>query len=128
MVKKEKKISFSDSIEILTEEYDYLIYTPVFSSEIGLYLYCDDEKPIKFIELINSKLLIYYVDGGVRCLNSNVLLVNIDDSRFQRRMKSSLSGNLLRYSIYDANYYDLDVSKAFLQEENTNNKSRKRSM
>lgn len=108
-----KDFSFSDTIELLLDNYDFMLFNPVYSSELGLFLSADDYKPIEQIALINSKLTIYYVDGTISQPHNSVLSISVDDKYFRRRIKTGILGDLLKYSYDDALFYDLDASKAF---------------
>lgn len=110
----EKEFVFSsDYIEITTKEYDSIIYTPIYSENKGLYLYTEDEKPIKNIMLINSGLIINYLDGENRLMDNIVMSITIDDKSFKRRMNEGISGSLFKYSVIDAHFYELEVEKAY---------------
>ena len=123
-----REFSFSsDYIEILTNNYDSIIYTPVYCENKGLYLYTEDEKPIKDITLINSGLIINYLDGENRLIDNIVMSITIEDSSFKRRMKKSIIGTLFKYSVNDALLYELEIINAF-DYETIDPKTRKRSL
>ena len=112
-----KDIIFSDYIEIFTNSCDPIIYSPIYSDEYdGLYLYNEEDKPIKYITIVDKYLTIYYVDGDIKTLKDVIFNINIEESRFKRRMGTSIQGNLFQYTIDDAMYYNLDISKAFPNE------------
>ena len=121
------EIHFSDYINILTSNYDSIIFNPVYSKVLGVHLYCEGESPIKCIMLDDSIVNVFYLDGSVKTLEGKVLSIDVDDNRFKRRMKMGINGNLLKYSSDDAKYYKLDMSKAFPKEV-LSGKKRKRSM
>ena len=108
-----KDIIFSDYIEMFTNSCDPIIYSPIYSDEYGLYLYNEDEKPIKYITIVDKYLTIYYVDGEIKTLDDIIFNINIEESRFKRRMGTSIQGGLVQYTVDDAAYYNLDISKAF---------------
>lgn len=108
-----KEFHFSDYIEVLTETYNIIIYSPIYSNRIGLYLGSENEKPIKEISLINSKLTIHYLDGQKKRLEDKIMSIRIDGTFFKRKMKISIEGNLLKYSTNDAILYNLDINKAY---------------
>ncbi len=122
-----KDFCFTDSIEVLMDNYDFILFTPVYSMELGLYLSTEDDKPIKQIVLLNSKLTVYYVDGMIRQSQNSVLSILVDDKFFKRRIKTGILGDLFKYSYDDATFYGLDVSKAF-DYRARNNIIRKRSL
>ena len=120
----DKQFSFStDYIEIITDDDDILIFTPVYSNKLGLYLYNEDEKPIKDILLLNSELIYNYVTGEKKLTGKNVLSVKIEDKHFKRRMKENINNNLFKYSVNDALFYDLDVKQSI---EYGKNKTKKK--
>lgn len=108
-----KEFHFSDYIEVLTETYNIIIYSPIYSNRIGLYLGSENEKPIKEISLIDSKLTIHYLDGQKKRLEDKIMSIRIDGTFFKRKMKISIEGNLLKYSTNDAILYNLDINKAY---------------
>ncbi len=109
-----KEFSFSsDYIEITTGTYDTLLFTPVYSKELGLYLCKEDDKPIKDITLINSRLIIRYLDGGRQLLDDIIISIEVQDKYFKRKTKSSINNSLFIYSLNDALFYDLEEKKAF---------------
>lgn len=122
-----QEISFSDNINILTNGYDSIIFNPVYSDVLGIYLYSDGEKPIKYITLDNSIVTLYYLDGDFKVLNTPIMSIEVDEYRFKRRMKTGINGNLLKYSNEDAILYNLDMTMAFPKEVLCN-KTRKRSL
>ena len=120
----DKQFSFStDYIEIITDDDDILIFTPVYSNKLGLYLYNEEEKPIKDILLLNSELIYNYVTGEKKLTGKNVLSVKIEDKHFKRRMKENINNNLFKYSVNDALFYDLDVKQSI---EYGKNKTKKK--
>ena len=118
-----KELCFTDYIEIVTDTYDTLIYSPVFSSTLGLYLFNEDEKPIRDISLINHTFIVSYIDGRIRVMDSEILSVKISDVFFNRRMKMSIDGNLFKYDKAAAMYYDLDISKSIDYENKSRNRT-----
>lgn len=108
-----KEFLFSDCVEIVTNTYDNIIYSPVYSEEIGLYLYCEDHKPIKNIFLNGSKLFIHYIDGTEEMPQFDVRTVLINGNNFKRKMKSDIEDMLFRYGVSEANRYNLDITKAY---------------
>ena len=108
-----KDMIFSDYIEIFTNGCDPIIYSPIYSDEYGLYLHNEDDKPIRYVTINDKYLTIYYVDGEIKTINDTIFNINVEESRFKRRMKTSIQGNLFHYTISDALYYNLDVTKAF---------------
>ena len=108
-----KDIIFSDYIEIFTNGCDPIIYSPIYSDEYGLYLNNEDDKPIRYITVIDKYLTIYYVNGEIKTLEDVIFNINVEESRFKRRMGTSILGNLFQYTIEDALYYNLDLSKSF---------------
>lgn len=122
-----KEFLFSDSIEVVMDKDDVMLYTPIYSKELGLYLYNEEEYPIKEIYLVNSKLTIHYLNGIIRQLEGTVLSITVDDKLFKRRMKTGIEGNLLKYDYDDALFYDLDVKKAY-DYEKRRSITRKRSL
>ena len=108
-----QEVHFSDYINILTNEYNSMVYNPVYSELVGVYLCSDNDKPIKFITLNNSILTLYYLDGDIKSIEGNILSVEVEDIRFKRRMKIGINGNLFKYSKEDAVFYNLDMSMAF---------------
>lgn len=120
-------VFLSDYIEILTCEYDTMIFTPVYSEEAGLYLGMEDEKPIKCITLLNSNLIIDYLNGQTKLIDIPVISVTIQDSHFIRRVNRSFVQTLFRYSANDAQKYELDIEKAF-DYKTVEVKTRKRSI
>ena len=122
-----QEVHFSDHISILTYEYDSIVFNPVYSENVGVFLYSEGEKPIKYITLNDSIITLYYLDGDTKSLEGTILSVDVEDIRFKRRMKISINGNLLKYSKEDAIYYDLDMTKAF-PKEIIMAKTRKRSL
>ena len=71
----EKEVRFSDYIEIVNDKYDTMLYNPVYSEKDGLYLYSEDDMPIRYISLIKSKMFICYLNG---------LIKQIDGDRYKR--------------------------------------------
>ena len=108
-----KEFLFSDCIEVATNAHDEIIYTPIYSEKIGLYLYCEDHKPIKYIFLNGSKLFINYIDGTEEMSQFNVETVLINGNNFNRKMKFDIADVLFRYGVSEANRYDLDITKAY---------------
>lgn len=108
-----KEFLFSDCIEVATNAHDEIIYTPIYSEKIGLYLHCEDHKPIKYIFLNGSKLFINYIDGTEEMSQFNVETVLINGNNFNRKMKFDIADVLFRYGVSEANRYDLDITKAY---------------
>lgn len=102
----------SDYIEILTKDYDMIIYTPVYSETRGLYLCSEGENPIKDILLFNSSMIINYIDGKKKLLDTSLISVIVNDIHFNRKTSISICGTLFKYNINDAQIYDLDVEKS----------------
>ena len=108
-----KELIFSsDYIEILTNEYDTIIYTPVYSEKVGLYLSLEGDKPIKDILLFNSNIIINYIDGKKKLLDISLMSVTVNDTHFKRRTNTSICGTLFKYTITDAQIYELEVEKS----------------
>lgn len=122
-----QEIRFSDCINVVTSNYDSIIFNPVYSELLGFYLYSEGEEPIKHISLDNSMITIFYFNNDVKTINDPILFVDVDESRFKKRTKTSLCGSLFTYSKEDAMFYNLDTTKAFPREV-INNKIRKRSL
>lgn len=108
---------FSDCIEIVTDKYDMMLYTPAYSEELGLYLYSEEDTPIKYISLIKSKMFIYYTNGTIKQFDGILRSINVSDITFNRRVKCGILGELLKYDYDSAVMYELDVTKAFDYEE-----------
>jgi len=108
---------FSDCIEFVTDKCDMFLYNPAYSEELGLYLYSEDDLPIRYISLIKSKMFIYYTNGAIKCLEGMLRSVNVSDFTFNRRVKCGILGELLKYDYDSAVMYKLDVTKAFDYEE-----------
>lgn len=108
-----KDIIFSDYIEIFTNCCDPIIYSPVYSDEFGLYLYNEDDNPVRYITIIDKHLTIYYVNDDIKTLDNVIFDINVEESRFKRRMGTSIQGRLLQYTVDDAQYFNLDALKAF---------------
>lgn len=102
----------SDYIEILTKDYDTIIYTPAYSQNLGLYLSSEGENPIKDILLFNSSMIINYIDGKKKLLDISLISVIVNDIHFNRMTNTSICGTLFKYSINDAQIYDLEVEKS----------------
>ena len=111
-----KEIRFSDYIMLETSTYDLIIYNPVYSEELGLYLYNDDEKPIRNISIDNSRVTLHYLDGEIKTLKHYIMSVSVEDTLFRRRTNKSISGNLFYYDKDEAIFYDLDVTTAVTRE------------
>lgn len=124
----ERKFCFTDYIELLSEKDDSILYSPVFSSNLGLYLFNEEEKPIRDILLINYDVIINYVDGTIRVLDDKIVSVEISDNLFKRRMNITIVGNLFRYDKVAALHYDLDITKAIDYENYKSSAIRKRSL
>lgn len=122
-----KEICFSDSIEFITSSYDFLVYTPVFSVNDGVYLKSDDEKDVRELVLYNSLLTLYYTDGEVKTLDDSIISVEVSDTCFRRVMKKGLQGSLFKYTMDDALLYDLDNCNV-IPKELAEHKTRKRSL
>ena len=122
-----KDFCFSDCIEIVTDKYDMMLYTPAYSKELGLYLYSEDDMPIQYISLIKSKMFIFYLNGMIKQFDGIIRSINVSDKLFSRRIKNGILGELLKYDYDSSVMYELDNSKAFDYEER-NNLIRKRSM
>lgn len=122
-----KEISFSDYIIVLTSTYDLVIFNPVYSNVLGLYLNIEDKKPIRELTLINGCLTVHYIDGEIEIIDENVLSIEIDDKSIRRRLNSTIEGNLLKYDKEDAIYYNLNILKAFDYSLTRDSKKRKRS-
>lgn len=105
-------IYFSDYIEIITDTYETILYSPIYSSELGLYLSKEDDRPIKEILLIDSKLTIHYLDGEEKEINKMAMSIMVEENLFRKRMKNTISGNLFKYDKKDALIYNLDMTKA----------------
>lgn len=108
---------FSDCIEIVTDKYDMMLYTPAYSEELGLYLYSEEDAPIKYISLIKLKMFIYYTSGAIKQFDGILRSINVSDITFNRRIKCGILGELLKYDYDSAVMYELDVTKAFDYEE-----------
>ena len=111
-----KEIRFSDYIMLETSSYDSIIYNPVYSEELGLYLYNDDEKPIRYISIDNSRVTLHYLDGEIKTLNYYIMSVTVEDTFFRRRMNKGISGNLFYYDKDEASFYDLDMTTSVTSE------------
>lgn len=123
-----KELVFSsDYIELMTYNYDSIIYTPVYSEKDGLYLSAEDENPIKDITLLNSNLIINYLNGETKLVDISIMSVTVYDNHFKRRTNNSIIGTLFRYSVNDAHKFELDVEKSF-DYETIIPKKRKRSL
>lgn len=123
-----KELVFSsDYIEILTKDYDTIIYTPVYSEELGLYLSSESEKPIKDILLFNDNMIINYMDGKKKLLDTQLTSVTVNDIYFKRRTNISICGTLFKYSINDAQLYELETDKS-IDYVTSNKKKIKRSV
>ena len=123
----EREFRFSDFIEVVTDKYDSVLFNPVYSENLGLYLYSEDDMPIQYISLIKSKMLICYLNGMIKQFDANIISINVSDELFSRRIKSGILGCLLRYDYDSSVIYELDSTKSFDYEER-NMLIRKRSM
>lgn len=121
------ELYFSDHIEIINSAYDTTVYSPIYSEKLGLYLFNENEKPIREILLNESVLTIYYLDGEKKVLDDKVMFIRVFDIRFNKRMKMTIAGNLFKYDKKDALLYNLDMTKAFDYEIEKHN-TRKRSI
>ena len=117
----------SDCVIFTTESYDFLIFNPVYSHNNGVYLFCEGDKPIKYLYIINSCLYIHYMDDTEKTIGISVSSVVVDDNIFKRKYHVGVEGCLLRYGVEDALKYNLDVQKAF-PDSKIIPKIRKRSM
>ena len=106
-----KDIKFSDYIIFDTSSYESIIYNPVYSKELGLYLYNEDEKGISYISIENDKITLHYLDGETKVLDQDIISITVEDNIFKKRTKKSISGNLLYYDEEAALLYDLDMTK-----------------
>lgn len=122
-----KKFCFSDYIEVLTSDYDYILFNPVYSNNMGLYLQNEEEKPIEYIVLVNSRIFMFYVDGGFKELDVSAVSIKVHDELFKRRFKYGFEGTLLKYDYDAAICYNLDVTKA-IDKKNESANIRKRSI
>lgn len=121
-----REIKFSDYIIFDTSSYESIIYNPVYSEAIGLYLYNEDEKEISYISIENSKITLHYLDGETRVLNEDIISVVVEDDIFKKRTKKSISGNLLYYDKEAALLYNLDMTKMVTAEIVKSNKKTKK--
>ena len=102
-----KELIFSsDYIEVLTSNYDTIIYTPVYSEEVGLYLSLEDEKPIKDITLLNSCLIINYLSGETKLVDLPIISITVEENYFKRRTDKGIIGTLFKYSLNDAQKFE----------------------
>lgn len=113
----EREFRFSDYIEIVNDKDDTILYNPVYSEKNGLYLYSEDDMPIRYISLIKSKMFICYLNGLIKQLDDEIRSINVSDELFSRRIKSGILGELLQYDYDSAVVYELDVTKSFDYEE-----------
>ena len=113
----EREFHFSDCIEVVTDEYDSVLYNPVYSEKFGLYLYSEDDMPIKYLSLIKSKMFIFYLNGTIKQFDATIISINVSDELFSRRIKSGILGELLKYDYDSSVIYDLDNAKAFDYED-----------
>lgn len=107
-----REIRFSDYVEFMTERYDIFIYNPVYFDGIGFCLIDDNDKPIKYIQLIDSILTIYYLDGSEQVIDIPIMSITVDERRLTKRADCGISGKLFKYDKKDAIYYNLDMTKA----------------
>ena len=113
----EREFRFSDCIEIVNDKYDCVLYNPVYSEKLGLYLYSDDDMPIQYISLIKSKMFICYLNGLIKQYDGDIRSVSVSDELFSRRVKSGILGELLKYDYDSSIMYELDSKKAFDYED-----------
>ena len=113
----EREFRFSDCIEVITEKYDSVLYNPVYSENLGLYLFSEDDIPIQCLTLIKSKMFICYMNGLVKQFDGNIIAINVSDELFSRRIKSGILGQLLRYDYDSSIIFELDRTKAFDYDE-----------
>lgn len=110
---------FSDYIEVVTSTHDYIIYTPAYSRKLGLYLYCDDCKPIRNVFLNGKRLIVHYVDDSEEILDVEVDSVLINGSNFKKKMGFDIEDVLFRYGISEvALSENFDITKAYNHEKN----------
>ena len=72
-----------------------------------LYLQGEDERLIKELQIINSRLLIYYLNGEVGEIE-NIKEINVFDYRFRRKYFFGIEGTFLSYTEDMAIKYNLD--------------------
>lgn len=123
-----KEFSFSDYIIVLTSTYDLIIFNPVYSNVLGLYLNTEDKKPIRELTLINGCLTIHYIDGEKEIIDECVLSIEVEDKSIRRRINTTIEGFLLKYDKEDAMHYNLNILKAFDYSLTEDSKKRKRSI
>lgn len=105
-------IKFCDHIEIIDEKYNFHLFNAMYTKDFGICLIDDEnERLVDKLSLINSRIIIYYIDGDIVLLPNAIYEINIYDDRFRKRFNSSLQGSLLKYNLEMANKYNLDINK-----------------
>lgn len=104
-------IQFCDYIEIETKD-DVYIFNLVCTKDNKLYLQYENESLIKELTLLNSKILIFYVNGDIKEINE-IKNIYIDDHRFRRKYFLNIEGTFLKYTEDMAVKYNLDKELAF---------------
>ena len=100
-------IKFCDYVELTTNNDDVYSFNIVWIKSNKFYLQGEDERLIKELQIINSRLLIYYLNGEVDEIE-NIKEINVFDYRFRRKYFFGIEGTFLSYTEDMAIKYNLD--------------------
>ncbi|MBQ8192993.1 MAG: hypothetical protein IJZ46_02865 [Bacilli bacterium] len=100
-------IKFCDYVELTNNNDDVYSFNIVWIKSNKFYLQGEDERLIKELQIINSRLLIYYLNGEVDEIE-NIKEINVFDYRFRRKYFFGIEGTFLSYTEDMAIKYNLD--------------------
>ena len=90
-------IKFCDYVELTTNNDDVYSFNIVWIKSNKFYLQGEDERLIKELQIVNSRLLIYYLNGEVDEIE-NIKEINVFDYRFRRKYFFGIEGTFLSYT------------------------------
>lgn len=100
-------IKFCDYVELTTNNDDVYSFNIVWIKSNKFYLQGEDERLIKELQITDSRLLIYYLNGEVDEIE-NIKEINVFDYRFRRKYFFGIEGTFLSYTEDMAIKYNLD--------------------
>ena len=113
-------------IEVITANGFKYIFNVIFGKEYYIYLEFEDISYVSRIHIVDSKMILFYLDGGVREFDDIIKSVRVVDNRDRKRHNINVEGNILKYNEEMAEKYNLPRNRVEKEYSSHYIKKRKR--
>lgn len=87
-------------------------FNVILGNEYGIFLEFEDISHVSRIRIVDSKMILLFLDGSVREFDDIINSVRVVDNKDRKRHGINIEGNILRYNEEMAEKYNLDRNKA----------------